>query len=381
VILTSMRHLFEMSEDITYLNTAFISPQMIQVKEAIEAGNDRKSKPWLMKPDAFFSDSEELRALFAQLINADSDGVAIIPAVSYGMATIAKLLPWNNSDVLVLEDQFPSNYYPWVELVQNKGGEIITVSRPVDLNWTASIITTIESSPKLKLVALPHVHWTDGSKIDLEAIGRVCRDNGIYLVVDGTQSVGAIPFDVEKIKPDFLVVSTYKWMLGPYSIALLWAAPHLRDGTPLECSWLNRSGCENLANLTQYTPNLTQGARRYDMGQRANFALLPGTICALKQLLAWGVDNIHDTLKHHIQIIKQEAQGLGFVVPADSFNGGNFIGLKHPDGIPGHWGERLAKENIYVSMRGSSLRIAPYLFTEQHDLDKLFNHLEVLSRK
>jgi selenocysteine lyase/cysteine desulfurase len=173
------------------------------MKKVVAAGQDAvalKAQPWQISPPDFFSTPERARELFAQLINTQADDIAIIPACSYGTATAAQNLPvGKGQEMLVLQDQFPSNVYPWRELAADREAEIVTIPRGGNDGWTPRILDAIGGNTAI--VALPHCHWTDGSLIDLEAVGRRCREVGAALVVDLTQSIAALPFDVTQISP------------------------------------------------------------------------------------------------------------------------------------------------------------------------------------
>ena len=180
----------------------------------------KKSQPWTITPPDFFKESEEARSLFSQIISSSSEDIAIIPAVSYGIATAALNLPIKkNENVVVLEEQFPSNYYGWVENVKRTDGELIVVSRPEEGSLTSAILSAINE--KTAVVALPNCHWTDGAVIDLLEVSTKCRQYGAALVLDLAQSAGAIPFSVKEIDPDFVIAAAYKWLLGPYSLGFL----------------------------------------------------------------------------------------------------------------------------------------------------------------
>jgi selenocysteine lyase/cysteine desulfurase len=114
--LPNQRRLFDIPDDVAYLNCAYMSPLMRRVHDAAVAGLARKAHPWEIVPHDFFSGSDALRAAFAELVNASADDIAIVPAVSYGVSTAARNLPLRRGqNVLVVEDQFPSNVYPWRE--------------------------------------------------------------------------------------------------------------------------------------------------------------------------------------------------------------------------------------------------------------------------
>ena len=157
---------------------------------------------------------------------------------------------------------------------------------------------------------LPNCHWTDGGLVDLVAIGARCREVGAALVLDVTQSLGAMPFEVGAVRPDYLACATYKWLLGPYSMGFCYVAPHRHEGRPLEHNWIHRKDSEDFAGLVAYRDEYQPGARRYDVGERSNFALMPMVVAALEQIFEWGVDEIAETLGNRTAAIAQRATGL-----------------------------------------------------------------------
>src|SRR5579872_6529258 len=138
VTIPCQRSLFEIPDEVAYLNCAYMSPLSRSVRAAGEAAVARKSQPWHISASDFFSESEEVRGLFAQLVGADADGVAIIPAASYGLAVAAGNLPVAKGQrILTLADQFPSNVYIWRDLADRTGASLVTIERPADDDWTA----------------------------------------------------------------------------------------------------------------------------------------------------------------------------------------------------------------------------------------------------
>ena len=374
-MISVQRHLFDIPDDIAYLNCAYISPLLKSVREAGLKGVARKSRPWEIAPADFFSESEQARAAFARLVGATADDIALAPSASYGIAVAAANVKVEaGGRIIVLEDQFPSNVYPWRETARERGAELVTVQRPPDGDWTEAVATAIDE--RTGVVALPHCHWTDGSLIDLEGIGARCRDAGAALVLDLTQSLGALPFDVQTVRPDYVACATYKWLLGPYSMGFCYVAPQHREGRPLEHNWIDRANSENFAGLVNYRDDFQPGARRYDVGERSNFALMPMVIVALEQILAWGVDDIAETLADRTSAIVQRASGLGLSSVPGHLRAGHFLGLRFAGGVPAGLPEQLAAEKVYVSVRGDSMRVTPHLWVNDADIDRLFAVLE-----
>ncbi len=374
MMIPCQRHLFDIPEEVAYFNCAYMSPLMKKVVAAGQEAVALKAQPWRISPPDFFSTPERARELFARLINAQADDIAIIPACSYGTAIAAQNLPvGKGQEMLVLQDQFPSNVYPWRELAADREAEIVTIPRGGNDGWTPRILDAIGGNTAI--VALPHCHWTDGSLINLEAVGRRCREVGAALVVDLTQSIAALPFDVTQIQPDFAVAAGYKWLMGPYTLGFVYVAPQHRDGRPLEHNWIARQGSEDFAGLVDYKSDFQPGARRFDMGEGANFTALPMAVTAMQQLLDWGVEEIQETLSAMTGTIAARAAPLGLSASDPTMRAGHFLGLGFPGEVPAGLPERLGQEGVYVSVRGQSMRVTPHLYNNEADMDRLINVL------
>jgi selenocysteine lyase/cysteine desulfurase len=278
----------------------------------------------------------------------------------------------------VVEDQFPSNVYPWRERAREAGGTLVTVPRPADGDWTRTVLETIDDKKRdITIVALPQCHWTDGGLFDLAAIGDACRDRGIFLALDVTQTAGAFPIDVRRIQPDFLTSATYKWLMGPYSLGLLYVSPRWQDeGLPIEHNWIHRKDSENFARLVDYQDEYAPGARRFDVGERSNFALVPGAEAAIRQILSWGVENVSETIGAMTDGIAERAHTLGLDFPPREKRAPHYIGLKVKGELPPNLLEALARRKVYVSIRGTSIRVTPHLFNDAGDVEKLHEALE-----
>jgi selenocysteine lyase/cysteine desulfurase len=207
--------------------------------------------------------------------------------------------------------------------------------------------------------------------VDLERVGAACRAVGAALVLDLTQSLGAMPFDVAAVRPDFAVAAGYKWQLSPYGTGMLYVAPHWQDGEPIEYNWLNRAGSEDFARLIDYTDAYQPGARRFDFGECANPPLLMGACAALDLIEGWGVDNIAETLSAKTVAIADTATAKGFTAAPLAKRGPHFLALAFPGAVPSGLVERLAAANVHVSLRGTSLRVTPHLYIDDADVEAL----------
>ncbi|HKM86315.1 MAG TPA: aminotransferase class V-fold PLP-dependent enzyme [Terriglobales bacterium] len=363
------RHLFDIPDDVAYLNCAYMSPLMKPALEAGTAGLARKAHPWELTSDKFFTGADEFRTTAAQLIGCSAECIAIVPSASYGIATAARNLPVKKGQsILVLAEQFPSNYYSWQRLADETGASLKVVAWPENNDWTAAVLNSLIAD--VAVAALPHVQWTSGGRLDLVRIGEACRKLGAALVLDLTQSLGALPFSVRDVQPDFAVAASYKWLLGPYSSGLLYVAPKWHGGIPLEENWIQRANARDFANVL-YTNNYDEGARRFDMGERSNFALLPAAVRAMKQLLEWEVAQISDTAGALNRQLASAAADMGFSAPAEPLRAPHYLALRRKTAIPKELPEVLAREKVFVSVRGSSIRVTPNVYNTAEDGEQL----------
>jgi selenocysteine lyase/cysteine desulfurase len=364
------RAAFDVPPDVAYFNTASLSPQLHALRAAGEQALRQRARPWTIAAADWFSDIEVLRALFARLVGGSADGVAVIPATSYGFAVAARNLELRSgSRVLVLAEEYPSGIYTWRRAAERSGAEMLTVARAAGQTWTQAILDRLDE--RVAIVSVPNVHWTDGALIDLAAVAARTHELGARLVVDASQSVGALPLDVAALRPDFVIAVGYKWLLGPYGLGYLYVDEAHRDGEPLEENWIARQGSEDFARLVDYRDDYQPGARRFDVGERTNFELTPMAVAALTQLLHWQVGNIAAALGEVTALIAAGAAELGLDPLPSEQRGPHLLGLNLPTATREPVVAALAGARCFAAIRGDSLRISPHLHTTAADVDLL----------
>ncbi len=380
--LTCQKDRFSLPAGLHYLNCAYMSPLSKRVQDAGAAAVLRKAVPTTIEPADFFTGCDEVRQLFANLVNLpDPARVAIIPAASYGLATVARnTVVERGQNLVTVHEQFPSNVHVWRRVCTNTGASIRSVQPPVTgamrtEAWNEAILNAIDRDTAV--VALGPIHWTDGTRFDLERIGERAREVGAALVVDGTQSVGAEPFDIERIQPDALVCAAYKWLTGPYSIGTAYYGPRYDDGIPLEETWIGRAGSDDFSGLVSQEDGYRAGAARYDVGETANFVLVPMLIAALEQLLEWGVPHIAtyiaDLTETMFGDIRLEALGISLEPPDTT----HLFGLRLPtETDPKRMEAQLRKLGVHVSVRGRIVRVSPHVYNDTEDVEALLRALE-----
>jgi selenocysteine lyase/cysteine desulfurase len=379
-MISCKRSKFTLPKKVTYLNCAYMSP-LLKTAEKVGVQNlRRKRNPSTILAEDFFTDGELLREEFARLISAETPKrIAIVPSVSYGMANVAANVKIGRGEKVILAaEQFPSNYYPWQRLCLETGATINVIEPPKDLLqrgaiWNEKILSAIDNNTKA--VAIGNVHWADGTLFHLEQIRKRTRDVGALLIIDGTQSVGVLPFDIKKIQPDALVCAGYKWLLGPYSIGVAYYGEYFDEGKPIEDSWLNRMDSEDFSRLINYQASYQTGALRYDVGEHSNFVLVPMLIRSIQQLNQWGVANAQEYIKSISQPAIESLKEKGYWIEDDGYRGGHLFGIRMLKHEPHKIRDVLYRNNIFVSIRGDAIRVAPNVYNDSKDMAKLVKAL------
>ncbi len=358
-----------------------MSPLSRRVEAAGIAGIRRKQVPSDIQPADFFEDVDRVRGLFAKLVNAPAERIAVVPSASYGLGIVARNVTLSaRQNVVTVHHQFPANVYPWRRLCAETGAELRVVQPPEGSHrgdrWNTAILSAIDEATGL--IAVGNVHWSYGTIIDLDTIGERAREVGAVLVVDGTQSVGAMPFDVERVRPDALVCAAYKWLTGPYAIGAAYFGPRFDDGVPLEETWIGRKGSEDFGGLVQYQDDYRPGAARYDVGETSNFILVPMLVSALEQVLEWGPSNIAVYTRDLMNDFLIDAVDAGFGVEEPEWRAPHLFSL----GLQAGQDVRdlhaaLAAQNVFVSARGDVLRISPHLYNDEDDVMALREALAI----
>lgn len=371
-MIPNQRHLFDIPEDVVYLNCAYNAPMLRASAERLVAGVQSKCHPWRRTPDNFFDDAEAFRSGAAALLGAPADRLAIVPSASYGLSAAARILEPHvpaGCEILIMEQEFPSNVFPWMRLAEATGARIVTVPAPSDFDWARAVLDRI--GPRTAVVAAAQCHWTNGAWFDLARISDAARSVGAALALDATQSLGAVPFDFGRIRPDFCVAAGYKWLLCPYGLSLMYVDPKWHDARPLEESWLARTGAEDFANLADYSHSYQPGARRFDVGEKSVPTLLPGGIAAFQQLGTWGVAAVAEALRDLNRSVVEALSGFPLQPVPEALRSPNLLGFVATAALPDSFLPRLAEQRVYLSRRGSSLRFAPHLHVTANDLDRL----------
>lgn len=380
-MLQCQRDAFSLPDDLHYLNCAYMAPLMRRVESAAVERLHALHDPTRIAPADFFEPLDRARTLFADLAGlADPGRVAVVPSVSYGIAVAARNAPVaRGQNVVIAQRQFPSNVYAWKRVTRDACAELRVVPAVDEgagraREWTSRILESIDANTAV--VALGTVDWTDGTPLDLAAVGERARSVGALYVLDGIQSIGARPFDGAHIQPDALICGAYKWLLGPMGIGLAYFGPRFDGGVPLEETWLGRRGSDDFQRLVDYDEAYDAGARRFDMGGRSSFILMAMLNAALSQLVEWSPASIQAYCGALVRELEPRVRQLGLGIdPADDRCEHLFAIRLARGADPAAVRAALASQRVMVSVRGAALRVAPHLYNRSDDLDALVDAL------
>ena len=370
---------FILSKKVTYLNCAYMSPMLKKVEKAGFKGIKQKRKPYHITPIDFFKTSDLVKKRFSSIIDCKNHNrIAIIPSASYGLANVVNNISIKEKDeIILLDEQFPSNVYPWLNLKERSKAKLVFIKRPDTLidsgkKWNEEILAAITN--KTKVVAIGNIHWACGTLFDLIAIRKKTAEVGALLIIDGTQSIGALPLSIEKTQPDALICAGYKWLMGPYSIGVAYYGNYFDKGIPIEDNWINRRGSENFSGLINYSDKYGELASRYNVGEQSNFILLPMLLAGLNQIESWGVKNIQDYCKNLISEEIKKVNQKKYWIEKENYRANHLFGIKQLDNKI-NLIEKLKSKKISVSIRGDKIRVSPHVYNDKREIKKLFECL------
>jgi selenocysteine lyase/cysteine desulfurase len=376
---SDLRALFGLPDDVAYLNCAALAPTMVPACEAGVRGMMARARPWSFSPAALAAEVVRTRALFARLIGATPEDIAIVPSTSYGIAVAARNLPLGQGQRVVMPaGQHYSNVFPWLARSRECGASVVAVPAPGAESWTPALLEAIDGLTAV--VAVPNCDWLDGRMVDLDAIARRCRQVGAALVIDATQSLGVLPLDVRRIRPDFVACSAFKWLLGPSNIGLLYAAPAHHEGDPLEHHVLNRT--HFLAQRSQpglaVSEEFVPGASRFDMGQRDHHVLIPMLATALSTLEGWGIAEVAGRIETLTTHAVAELELMGLSALDRQRRSPHILGFQMAPDLSATLAARLAAQGVHVTVRNGFMRVSPHIYNDKRDIGRLTTALEPL---
>lgn len=361
----ALRELFPVTQRKTYLDHAAIAPLSNPVRTAMEAYlADRAA--W-RNPDKYRDLSEDLRDTLAQLINASPAEIALVQNTSEGLNIIANGLPLDAGDNVIFCDmEFPSNVYPWMNL-KEQGIE----ARCIPHDGGGLTIDALEShaDDHTRVVAVSSVEFLTGFRTDLLALGSWCHRHEAYFVVDGIQSLGALPMDVQACRIDFLSCGGPKWLMGPAGQGFIYCPQELLDHiTPPFAGCISVDGWEDWRD---YNLTFLPTAARLELGC-ANTIGQVGLLAAVRLLLDTGIEAIEHWVLHLTDLLSKDLEQHGYEVVSnrEPARRSSIVSFSVPDGVESAL-DQLTASGIIVSRREQYIRVSPHCYNTEQEILRL----------
>jgi selenocysteine lyase/cysteine desulfurase len=354
---------FCLPDGIVYLDTAAQAPRLRTVQQAAQRALDASVAPWRLGDAEWEASIERVRGLAAGCFDGDADAVALVPSAAYGIAIAASNLPLARGDaVLVTPGAFPSQVLAWQQRCEAVGARMLEARPLPGESASDAVLRLLADDAAIRVLSLAQVDWRDGSVLDLDRIAVHAHARGAALVLDLSQSLGALPASIAQWQPAFAVAVGYKWLLGPSGIAYLWADPTWRArGIPIEQHWLARDPDTVWRGDAQRAPAWRPGARRFDAGGVADPQRLAMAEAALRQVAHWRVTRIAPALQARVAALATalRAQGLGSWLAPDAH--AHILGVRPPAQRLDAIGAALSQAGVVTTVRHGCVRLAPHL--------------------
>jgi cysteine desulfurase/selenocysteine lyase len=371
--LTKYRHLFPITEEYAYLNHASIAPYSVPVAKAMDELIANRCRRGGLDTPKWEERLEQVRGLTAQLIAASPEEIAFISNTSHGLNIVASGMDWREGDNLIgAETEFPANVYPWLNL-QRLGIEVRFAPAHDNRILVKDIAALMDE--RTRLVALSFVEFATGFRNDLQAIGQLCRERGIYFCVDGIQGLGALELKVTQSPIDFLSAGGPKWLMGPIGAGLLYCRRALIEKlVPIRVGWW---GVADRDDYFRYDSPLQDNARRFEEGS-LNFLGIHGLGASLELLLEVGIPRIEERVLGLTDYLIAGLQERGYHITtpiASPLERSGIVCFNHPLYALDDLEQRLRKARVIISKRGQVIRVSPHFYNDETDIDQLLDAL------
>ena len=348
-----------------WLNTPTVPPAARPVVEALRRGEadwERGEFSW----QAWEADAYATRSLFARLIGALDDSVALVGSVAEAAATVAASLPAGR--VVVGSREFQSNLLPWLALRQ-RGRDVMEVPAKNGVVSTEALAAEIDE--RTALVAVSEVQSSNGYRINVSELAGRCRDTGTRLFVNLTQAAGVLRFDASALRPDFVTASGYKWLLGVRGASWLHVRPDRRtELSPLIPNW--HSVEEPYSDYYGGSVQIASETRGLD----TSFSWLPwvGSRAALELLGSVDADTVERRSLNLAAAFRQGVREIGFEQSPEEVPS-QIVAVLVPDAEQVR--ARLKERGVVAAVRAGSIRFGFHGFNDESDVAAA---LEALAR-
>jgi selenocysteine lyase/cysteine desulfurase len=364
--------------DRIFLNHASTGPLPQRAVRRIHELTALRAEPWRYTTEMQFGELANARVRCARLIGAEPREIALMVNTSYGLNLAARALPFERGDVVITSDrEYPSNVYPWMELEAARGVQLVRIPCAGVLPDEEAILAALDR-PRVRCVVLSWVSFATGYRIDIERIGRACRDRGIWFVLDAIQGVSAAPLDVRSAPVDVVACGAQKWLLAPWGSGFVWLRPDLVESLrPVEVSWMATRCSDDFTRLTDYDFTYRDDARKFEV-ITLPYQDFAGLNESLDLFFEVGLTAVYDRVERLAGRIVDWAlgtTGVRLVTPAERERRAGIVAVAPRDPVAAS--ERLTAAGVIHSLREGAIRLSPHFYNTDEEIDAA---LELLVR-
>jgi cysteine desulfurase / selenocysteine lyase len=357
------RQLFPISDDDIYVNHAAVSPLSTRVTAAITDILQHLSAGKIDLFSLLLEKRLELKNNLAQLIHADPGCIAIVTNTSEGLNWLTASLDWKKGDrILLVQDEFPANIYPFMNL-KRLGVELDFVpvrNGKILVEDIQKLITR-----RTRLLSISFVEFLNGFRNDLAAIGAVCKKHDVIFSVDGIQGIGALPLDVQKCRIDFICAGGHKWLMSPQGCGFMYIAPELHARMePVFAGWLS---VKNSWNFLDYQLNFLDNAERYEIGT-PNFIGIIGAVAATGLLVEVDPQRIQSHLLQLGDVLIEGLTELGLTYIGSTIREERSGIYSFSSAGTEDLFKFLSNNRVHLSLRNKIVRFSPHFYNSGKEM-------------
>jgi cysteine desulfurase/selenocysteine lyase len=361
--------------DRVYLNHASTGPLPARTMRALSTWTESRGEPWRISDDMEFDVMDRARALAARLVGATADEIALTTNTSHGLNIASRCLPLRRGDIVLSSDrEFPANVYPWMALAGEGVGYERIPCTSTGLPDEEAILHALDR-PRVRVLTLSWVSFATGFTVDLERIGRACRERDIYFVVDAIQGVGVRQLDAHRCHIDILACGGQKWLLSPWGSGFAYVRRDLAGKLePREVGWMAVRGSRDFNRLVDYDLSWYEDARRFEVGTLP-YQDLAAFCTSVEMLLDIGIACIwsHVSALVDRMMSRLRSAGATVITPDDAMHRAGIVTIRVKDAARAS--ERLARAGIVCASREGAIRLSPHLYTIDEDIERAMDAL------
>ena len=367
---------FPWTADTVYLNNASIGPLPERTRRYLDQFNAKRTAPHLLPDRDIFAGLAAAREAVARLINAEAAEIALATNTTYGLNVAATSLPIQAGEVVLVSDrEFPANMYPWL-MLEKRGVTIEKVPTTKDGFPDEARILERLRDPKVRVLAISFVQFSNGFRADLKKLGAAAKANGSYFVVDAIQGIGNSALDVKDMPVDIMSCGGQKWLLSPWGSGFVYVRKELiAKLEPAVVSWMAFEGTDDFSHLVEYNPVFREDARRFEMITLPYQDIL-GFATSLELLEEVGLRNVVEvTQSLHQPVLKwADEHGVRIASPRDERHRSAILCVAPPKAAEAF--HHVKRARVVCALREGAIRLSPHFYNTVEEMEKVVEVLD-----